>query len=41
MADQDYVLPESNPVLFYVLGVLYFVTFALTFYYVATASPFL
>jgi len=41
MADQDVYLADSNPVLFYVLGVLYFVSFVLSFFYVATASPFL
>ncbi len=41
MADQDAYLADKNPVLFYVLGVIYFVCFVLSGFYVATAAPFL
>lgn len=41
MAEQDNMLADKNPVLFYVLGVIYAASFAVTLFYVATAAPFL
>ena len=41
MAEQEVYLADKNPVIPYVLGVIYFVTFAVTLFYVATAAPFL